>query len=133
MAKAARISILDMIRRHAECWCEMERMYEVGSDDATDTKEYRALSDEAIELEWIVATATAHTSVEYSAQVKFINRVDLPEEDRVDIAWHLGRSARALGIRHPPRLRRSGDKMSPKAARRRLAADEAEFRALAAG
>jgi hypothetical protein len=132
MPKAAKISILQMIKRHAEMYCEMKRLVEIGSDAATYTEEYRALSSESMDLEWIVATATAHTSVEYSAQVKFINRVDLLEEDLVDIAWHLGRSARALGIRHPPRLRRSGDKMSRKAAGRRFAADQAEFRALAA-
>jgi hypothetical protein len=135
MAKAAKNSIREMIKRHAELMREMDRLYEIGSDAATDTEEYRALSNEAIDLEPIVATARACTRDEYAAQVKFINRVDLPEDDMIEIAWRLGRSARDLGIKRPPRLIswEASGRMSKKQRARQTAAGAAEYRELAAG
>lgn len=134
MAKAASTSILEMIKRHAEMYREMERLYEIGSDAATSTREYRVLSDAAIELEPIVAYARATTPDEYAAQVKFINRVSLPEDDMIEIAWRLGRSARALGIKRPPRLIswEATGKMSGKQRARHTAQGLAEIDALAA-
>jgi hypothetical protein len=135
MSQAASTSILEMIRRHAEMYREMDRLYEVGGDRATYTQEYQALSDGSIELEPIVAYARATTPDEYAAQVKFINRVGLPEDDMIEIAWRLGRSARAPGIKRPPRLI-SGEatgKMSGKQRARHTAQGLAEIGALAAG
>jgi hypothetical protein len=130
MPKAAKISILHMIKRHAEMYLEMERLCGI-TGDAPETKEYRALVDESMDLEWIIPTSTAHTSVEYAAQIKFVNRADISDADLDQIMWYFGRSARALGIRRPPRLRRRPE-LASKARARYFAAVQAEYRALAA-
>jgi hypothetical protein len=131
MPKAAKISILDLIKRHADLYREIDRLDEIEGDfDPSDTKEHKALCREIYALEPVVATARVYTSDEYAAQVKFINRVTFPGDDLIEIAWRLGRSARSLGIKRPPRLisHEAHAKMPPKAARRRLAKGEAEYR-----
>jgi hypothetical protein len=140
MSKAAQGSstrkhdVLAMIKRHAEMYREMDRLYEVEGDNALGTKEYLALRDDSMDLEKIVSTARVYTSDEYREQVKFINRVEFSEDNLVKISWRLGHSARALGIRTPPQLFGwdAISEMSPRRRARHTARGLAEIEALAA-
>ncbi len=64
--------LLKMIRRHRDLYREMDRLYELGGDDATDGPAYQAASDEAIDLETTIAVWWPKTAKGEAARLRFL-------------------------------------------------------------
>jgi hypothetical protein len=88
MAKAAKISIPDMIKRHAEIYRETDRMYEVGGDDACDTEEYRELSNEELRLNGLILAVRASRKSDVATKWRFIlKHADILDQDQGCLGW----------------------------------------------
>lgn len=54
-------ALLATVRRHEQAWKRMDDLVASGGDDATDTPEYQAASQEALDLEFEIVLIPAHT------------------------------------------------------------------------
>jgi hypothetical protein len=54
-------ALLATVRRHEQLWRRMDDLVASGGDDATDTPEYQAASQEAMDLEFEIVLIPAHT------------------------------------------------------------------------
>jgi hypothetical protein len=68
-------ALLEMIRRHGELLCEMDQIYAIGGDDATDGPGYQAASDSAMDLENRIVATQPTTRAEVAAKLRFIKKI----------------------------------------------------------
>jgi hypothetical protein len=70
-----------MIRRHRELYRELDHLYEIGGDDATDAPEYMAAADEATALASRIVAAPAATQTDVAAKRRFIREMNFLDQD----------------------------------------------------
>jgi hypothetical protein len=69
-------TIQEMICRHRELYRAMDRLYDLGGDDATDLPEHRAAMVESIELENRIVATPSKSRVDDAAKRRFITQTN---------------------------------------------------------